>query len=163
MWKKLQFNDIRTYLAKDELDKLQTYSIDEDFTNVVETTLDMVADLFRGVWQAKGYDIDVREHYICTTYLPFILAYTRWILWNRFPNAGEYALTETRKSEYDEAVELLKNPYIGVEDPADINDPDNPNNKVKQVDSAISIPYLRMDDPYIGFSYNFQEKFNETI
>lgn len=88
-----------------------------DLSAVVNDTLDLVADAFRGAWLAKGYDIDSREHYTCTTYAPFVLAYARWTLWNRFPDAGAYALTETRKDEWKLAADLLKNPYIGVEKP----------------------------------------------
>jgi hypothetical protein len=54
---------------------------------------------------------------------------------------------------------LLKNPYIGVSKPNYSNDPvlssDINLNKIK--DAAISMPYLRFDDPYIGFSFNFQD------
>ena len=73
---------------------------------------------------AKGYDIDVRDHYTCSTYWPFILAFARWTLWNRFPSANNFALTETRKDEWELAKELLKNPYIGLDKPDYSDDPE---------------------------------------
>ena len=124
-WKQLTYDDMRLYLAKDELERLQTASVDADLSSVVNDTLDLVADTYRGAWLAKGYDIDSRDHYICTTYAPFVLAYARWTLWNRFPDAGAYALTETRKDEWQLAAGLLKNPYIGVEKPTP-EDPGHP-------------------------------------
>lgn len=141
-WKHLEYNDLRTYLAKDELDRLSSYSIDQDFTTVVNSTLDLVADAYRGAWTAKGYNIDSRDHYVCTSYVPFILAYARWTLWNRFPDAGSYALTETRKDEWTLAKDLLKNPYIGVDAPSS-DDPAQQETSRLSSDAAISIPYLR--------------------
>lgn len=34
-WQQLSYDDMRLYLAKDELEKLQNASIDEDLTDVV--------------------------------------------------------------------------------------------------------------------------------
>lgn len=143
-WKQLTYDDMRLYLAKDELERLQNASIDVDLSSVVNDTLDLVADTYRGAWLAKGYDIDSRDHYICTTYAPFVLAYARWTLWNRFPDAGAYALTETRKDEWELAAGLLKNPYIGVEKPTseDPGHPDDPTPLAK--DPSITIPWLRL-------------------
>lgn len=160
-WKRLTVEDLKLVLSQDEIDKLENMSVDME--NIINAQIDAVANLFRGAWKSKGYIVDVRDCYVAPSYVIPILNYARYQIWTRFPMTENYSLSEPRQKGYDEAVELLKNPYIGVEDPADKNDPDNPNNKVKQIDSAISIPYLRMDDPYIGFSYNFQNKFNETI
>lgn len=81
---------------------------------------------------------------MCSTYYPFVLAYARWTLWNRFPNAQGYALTETRKDEWKLAADLLKNPYIGVSkpDPEEPVGPDDPNPLAK--DPSITIPWLRL-------------------
>ena len=54
-WKRLDYDDMRLYLAKDELEKLQTASIDADLSAIVNDTLDLVAESFRGAWLAKGY------------------------------------------------------------------------------------------------------------
>lgn len=145
-WKQLNYNDMRLYLAKDELDKLQTASIDTDLSAVVNDTLDLVSDAFRGAFIAKGYAMDDREHYTPSSYWPFILAYARWTLWNRFPMAQNYALSETRKDEWKLASELLKNPYIGT-DPIDGGgggeDPEEDEMDRLAKDPAISIPWLR--------------------
>lgn len=148
-WKHLTFDDMRLYLAKDELDRLKTSNIDQDLTTVVNDTLDMVSDTFRGAWKSKGYVMDSRDHYTDSAYRPFILAYTRWVLWNRFPAAGDYALTETRKDEFEMAKELLKNPYIGTTEPKpDDPDPD-PGLSAKTSDAAISVPWMKFPgEPY---------------
>lgn len=147
-WKQLTYDDMRLYLAKDELEKLQTASIDTDLSAVVNDTLDLVAEAFRGAWIAKGYWIDDREHYTCSPYWPFILAYARWTLWNRFPSAQAYALTETRKDEWKIAAELLKNPYIGVPGPDPVDPPVDPEDELVK-DPAITIPWLRLP-PLVG-------------
>lgn len=160
-WKRLTVEDLKLVLAQDEIEKLENMSV--EIENIINTQIDAVANLFRGAWKSKGYTVDVRDYYVAPSYVIPVLNYARYQIWTRFPMTENYSLSEPREKGYNEAVELLKNPYIGVEDPADKNDPDNPNNKVKQVDSAISMPYLRFDDPYIGFSYNFQEKFGVKI
>lgn len=56
----------------------------------------------------------------------------------------DYALSEPREKQYEEAAELLKNPYIGVDpvDPVTPVDPDDPPDYVK-TDAAITLPYQR--------------------
>lgn len=146
-WTQLQYEDMRLYLAKDELEKLQNASIDEDLTDVVNQTLDLVSDAFRGAFIAKGYQVDNREHYTPSSYKPFILAYARWTLWNRFPMANNYALSETRKDEWKIAADLLKNPYIGT-DPippeGSGTEPDDPVSHLS-ADAAITVPWLRIE------------------
>ena len=143
MWQRLTYNDMRMYLAKDELDRLQNSNIDVDFTTVINDTLDMVADTFRGAWSAKGYELDVRDHYIDIAYKPFILSFARWVLWNRFPAAGDYALTETRKDEFKLAQDLLKNPYIATSMPDYSDDPQLSGLHTSSTDGAIKIPWMR--------------------
>lgn len=159
-WKQLNYNDMRLYLAKDELDKLQTASIDTDLSAVVNDTLDLVSDAFRGAFTAKGYAMDDREHYTPSSYWPFILAYARWTLWNRFPMAQNYALSDARKDEWKIAADLLKNPYIGTdavspegggEDPGD-----DPVSHLS-ADAAITIPWLRIE-PECG-KFGFPEAY----
>lgn len=148
-WKRLDYDDMRLYLAKDELERLQTASVDADLSAVVNDTLDLVSGSFRGAWLAKGYSIDSRDFYTCSSYWPFVLAYARWTLWNRFPDAGAYALTETRKDEWKLAAELLKNPYIGT-DKRDEGDPEyDPGANTLSADPAITVPWLRIE-PEIG-------------
>lgn len=154
-WRRLSYEDMRLYLAKDELDRLESVSIDADLSSVVNDTLDLVSDTFRGTWIGKGYNIDVRPHYTCSTYWPFILAYARWTLWNRFPSAQAYALTETRKDEWKLAADLLKNPYIGLETPDYSDDPELSGNTGYQLsaDPAITIPWLREVPQYGKFGF----------
>lgn len=154
-WKHLTIDDLKLVLAQDEVSKLEERSV--EITDVINKQLDIVADMFRGAWSAKGYKLDVREHYVAPEYIVPILNYARWQIWTRFPATETISLSENRKAGYDEAVKLLENPYIGTSDPYDPTDPDNPNQNSSIKDSAISMPYLRFDDPYIGFSYNFQK------
>ena len=154
-WKHLTIDDLKLVLAQDEVSKLEERSV--EITDVINKQLDIVADMFRGAWSSKGYKLDIREHYVAPEYIVPILNYARWQIWTRFPATETISLSENRKAGYDEAVKLLENPYIGTSDPYDPTDPDNPNENDKIKDSAISMPYLRFDDPYIGFSYNFQK------
>ena len=155
-WKHLTIDDLKLVLAQDEVSTLEARSV--EITDIINKQLDIVADMFRGALAAKGYKLDIREHYVAPEYVIPVLNYARWQIWTRFPATENISLAENRKAGYDEAVKLLENPYIGTSDPYDPTDPDNPNENDKIKDSAISMPYLRFDDPYIGFSYNFQEK-----
>ena len=163
MWKRLTIEDLKLVLSEDEVNKLDNRSTSVD--ERINKQLDMVANLFRGAWKAKGYTIDVREYYVAPEYITPILNYSRWQIWTTFPSTENISLSENRKLGYDEAVELLKNPYIQVSKPDYSDDVvlsgDTKLNRIN--DNAISMPYLRMDDPYFGFSYNFQEKFNAKI
>lgn len=161
MWKQLTIDDLKLVLAQSEVEKLEGYSV--EIEDIINKQIDTVADMFRGAWQAKGYKLDVRPHYVAPEYVIPILNYARWQIWTRFPSTENISLAENRKAGYDEAVELLKNPFISVSDPSDQSDPTNPNTPDAIKDGAISMPYLRFDDPYIGFSYNFQEKFGNKI
>lgn len=158
-WQRLQYADMRLYLAKDELDKLQNASIDADLSAVVNDTLDLVSDAFRGAFIAKGYQVDNREHYTPSSYKPFIMAYARWTLWNRFPMAQNYALSDARKDEWKIAADLLKNPYIGT-DPVSPEgggvQPDDPVSYLS-ADAAITIPWLRIE-PECG-KFGFPEAY----
>lgn len=144
-WTHLTYNDMRLYLAKDELDKLQSASIDESLSSVVNDTLDLVSDAYRGAFRAKGYQVDSRDHYTPSSYRPFILAYTRWTLWTRFPMAEQYALSEARKDEWKIAADLLKNPYIGTDPVDEEGGGGTPEDEEARLsaDAAISIPWLR--------------------
>ena len=154
-WKHLTIDDLKLVLAQDEVSTLEARSV--EITDIINKQLDIVADMFRGAWAAKGYKLDIREHYVAPEYVIPVLNYARWQIWTRFPATENISLAENRKAGYDEAVKLLENPYIGTSDPYDPTDPDNPNENDKIKDSAISMPYLRFDDPYFGFSYNFQK------
>lgn len=114
-WKQLSIEDIRLALSEDEITQLSTLSLDESMLNrVIQETTDNVADMFRAAWEAKGYVIDPRPHYVCGGYVEPILAVVRYSLWTRFPMAANYALGEARQKIYDEAIKLLKDPYLAT-------------------------------------------------
>ena len=115
------------------------------FETIIQNQLDAVADAFRGAWQSKGYQIDVRDHYVCPNYKIFILNYARWEIWTRFPMTEDFALSEPRKKLYEEARELLKNPYIGTTTPDYSDDPDlSGNTNLSAInDGAIKMPWQR--------------------
>lgn len=142
-WKHLTIDDLRMVLSEDEIQKLNTYSTDEDITNIINSQLDIVADAFRGAWASKGYTIDARAHYVAPEYVQFVLNYARWQIWTRFPMAEDYALSEPRKAQFDESVELLKDPYIGVSTPDYSDDPDLSSTVLSSSDAAITLPWMK--------------------
>ena len=146
MWSRLTTDDLELVLAADELDKLSSCSISEDkIGEVLQEQLDMVADSFRGSFQSKGYEMDVRDHYVPPEYRNFVLNYARYQIFTRFPMAENYALSEPRKKQYEEAQELLKNPYIGVSKPDYSTDPDLSGRTDLSAthDAEISIPWQK--------------------
>lgn len=116
-WKRLTTLDLQKLLAKDEYERLKELSVDDEFENVVQDGIDLIADQFRGAFYAKGYDVDVREHYLPPEYHYAALVLARFAVWTRFPNTPNYALDEARKKAYEDASSLLKNPYIGTSKP----------------------------------------------
>lgn len=146
-WERLTIDDLRLVLAEDEIEKLNERSLAEDKLSVViQQQLDLAADSFRGALQSKGYLLDVRDHYIAPEYKQFVLNYARYSIWTRFPMTENFALSEPRKKQYDEAVELLKNPYIGVSKPDYSDDPGlSSDTSLSNVnDGAITMPWLKM-------------------
>lgn len=149
-WERLTIDDLRLVLAEDEVEKLNQRSLDDEkFEKVVQEQLDMVSDSFRGAWQSKGYQIDVRDHYTCPNYKTFILNYARWQIWTRFPLTDDFALGEPRKKQYEEAAELLKDPYIGTTKPDYSGDPElsGRTDLSATQDSAVTLPWLKFP-PY---------------
>ena len=146
MWSQLTIDDMKLYLSQDELDSLNTYSVNVD--EVVNKELDVIADMFRGAFISKSYEIDTREHYIPSSYKHFVCVYARWSLWTRFPMSPNIALDDARKEEYKLVSELLKDAYIGVDKPEwehSSSNPENPDNSGKTQGGSIKIPFLRMD------------------
>lgn len=141
-WNRLTIDNLRLVLAEDEVEKLNEVSLDPNLSAVIQDQLDMVADAYRGAWQSKGYAIDSREHYIPSSYKNFILNYARFQIFTRFPMTPGFALDENRKKQYEEAQELLKDPYIGV-DPLDQEDPGSGEDYYDIGGGAISVPWLK--------------------
>lgn len=146
MWSQLTIDDMKLYLSQDELDSLNTYSTNVD--EVVNKELDVIADMFRGAFISKSYEIDTREHYIPSSYKHFVCVYARWSLWTRFPMSPSVALDDARKAEYELVKSLLKDAYIGVDKPSwehSSSNPDNPDNEGAKQGGSIGLPFLRFD------------------
>ena len=141
-WKRLTVKDLQKILSKDEYDRLKELSVDVDFENVVQDGIDLIADQFRGAFIAKGYDVDVREHYLPPEYHYAALVLSRFAVWTRFPSTPDYALDEARKKAYEDASSLLKNPYIGTSKPDYSDDPEIKPDDMKN-DGSIAMPFLK--------------------
>ena len=156
-WKQLTIDDLRLVLAEDEVDKLNEVSLDPSLSTVIQDQLDMVSDAYRGSWLSKGYTIDVRDHYIAPEYRNAVLNYARFQIFTRFPMTPSFALDENRKKQYEEATELLKNPYIGVSKPDYSDDPDLSSMTQHDHDPAISMPWLKF--PTMPFDTGFYKPY----
>ena len=74
-WIKLTTDDLKMVLAQDEIDKLSTMSLSpEKIDLIIQQTLDDVANTFRGSWNSKGYEIDIRDCYIDKAYKVYVLS-----------------------------------------------------------------------------------------
>ena len=156
-WNRLTIDDMKLYLSQDELDSLNTYSVNVD--EVVNKELDVIADMFRGAFISKSYEIDTREHYIPSSYKHFVCVYARWSLWTRFPMSPSVALDDARKAEYELVKDLLKDAYIGVDKPDWEYSSNNPENTGKIQGGSIKLPFLRFDQSLYdwgmsNFGYN---------
>lgn len=96
MWKKLDIDDLKMLLAQDEIDKLNELSLDSEISAVIDDTIEMVSDVWRGALGAKGYTLDVREHFIPPSYKYWVLVHARHACWSRFPNSNVIAMDEVR-------------------------------------------------------------------
>lgn len=153
MWKKLTTDDLKMILSEDEVMTLNTTSVDEQLTDIVQNAIDLVSDMFRGAFMAKGYAIDTRDGYIPSGYVLPVLQYARYVAWTRFPNSPVIALDEARKEDVKRLQELLKNPYIGVEKPDWEHSSENPEAEGgSQHTGSISMPFLRFDEQYRWFN-----------
>ena len=149
-WNPITYADLIQSLSQDEIERLDTLSLSADVENICQQQLNSCADAFRYAWQSKGYNIDEREHYIPNGYKVFILNYARPYIWTRFPNCKDIAMDEIRMKLYEEAKELLKDPYIGVPEP---DYGDDPSKSSKQDDVALTIPQQRIISQYAQFGF----------
>ena len=143
MWSQLNIDDMKLYLSQDELDALNSYSV--DIENVINKQLDAIADMFRGAFVSKSYEIDTRDHYIPSSYKHFVCTYARYVIWQRFPMSPNVALDDARKAEYELVKDLLKDAYIGVDKPDWEYSSNNPDNTGKIQGGSIKLPFLRFD------------------
>lgn len=72
-----------------------------------------------------------------------MLNYARWQIWTTFPMTEDYALSDPRKYMYEEAKELLKNPYMATTKPDYSDDPELSGTVSADFDSAIALPWMR--------------------
>lgn len=147
MWKALDISDLRLILSEDETRQLNTYSVDESITAVINDTINMVSDAWRGALSAKGYTLDSREHYTPGSYAYYILVHCRWAVWTRFPNSKTIALDDARKQEYEKALELLKDPILDV-DPVTPEGQAGDENATGTGAGSIRVPWNRIPQWY---------------
>ena len=153
-WKQLNIEDMKLYLSQDELDVLN--NISTDISDIVNKQLDVIADMFRGAFISKGYEIDTREHYIPSSYQHWVCTYARYVIWQRFPMSPSVGLDEARKQEWNLACDMLKNPRIGVESPEWQYSSENPDNGKVQAGS-IGLPFMRIDQEMFD-SWGFDDR-----
>ena len=104
----------------------------------------------------------MRDHYIDNGYLIPMLNYARWQIWTTFPMTEDYALSDPRKFMYEEAKELLKNPYMATTKPDYADYPELSSLAVSSdVDSAISMPWLKF--PTMPFDTGFYKPYTIAI
>ena len=158
-WKRLTPEDMRLVLAESEMEKLELFNKASELYDIVQKQLDLTAAKLRGAFIAKGYTMDVRDYYLPPAYWHCALVLARYTSWSRFPNSPDYALDEARQKEYEDAKELIKNPYLGVE-PVDYSDvtPDDPDYpKIVELSATtgnlIRVPWLRV--PPETWEYGF--------
>lgn len=154
-WKKLEMNDLRLVLSEDEMDKLNELSLDESITAVIDDTIELVSNVWRGALKAKGMEIDPRDGYTPSTYWYWVLCHARYACWSRFPNSSVIAIDDVRKEEMKRAMDLLKEPYLDV-DAVEWTLPDgspNPDLSAYQpsLGSQLTTPWLRFptEEPVI--------------
>lgn len=155
MWSPLSFDSLKIVLAKKEIDRL-TELQDED-RQIIEDTLDIVADTFRGALSSKGFKISTLEHSIPSSYRLPALIIARRQVWTRFPNSQEYALDDIRQKEVEWAENVLKNVPYDIDNIPWKDDPENPENpeyKTEDLQGSIQVPYLRFSPYPYGNEFN---------
>lgn len=158
MWNALQFDDLKLVLEKEELEKLTALQPDDQ--EIIENTLDIVADTFRGSLKAKGFKLSTATHSIPSAYKLPALILSRRQIWTRFPNSQSIALDEIRQKEIEWAEKVLANCNFDIDTipwDDDPENPDNPDYEANNLQGSIKVPYLR----YPQFPYG--NEFNETI
>lgn len=151
-WKKLDIDDLRLILAEDEVERLNTLSLKEDLTGVLNDTIELVAQTWRGAMRGKGLEIDPREGYIPSAYAYWILVHARYACWSRFPNSGVIAIDDVRKKEYEQALEILRSPFLNTDEvewylPSGEPNPDL-SAYTKKSPSSLTTPWLQFPDQY---------------
>ena len=120
-------------------------SIEESIDDIIQQQIDCVADSYRAAFSSKGYAMDVRPHYLPNAYRIYALCIARYYICTRFPNSLNIFLDEPRKDLYTQAMELLKDPYIGVPEPDYSDDPElsGRTDLTSISDASLTLPYQR--------------------
>ena len=120
-------------------------SIEESIDDIIQQQIDCVADSYRAAFSSKGYAMDVRPHYLPNAYRLYALCIARYYICTRFPNSLNIFLDEPRKDLYTQAMELLKDPYIGVPEPDYSDDPElsGRTDLTSISDASLTLPYQR--------------------
>ena len=120
-------------------------SIEESIDDIIQQQIDSVADSYRAAFSSKGYAMDVRPHYLPNAYRIYALCIARYYICTRFPNSLNIFLDEPRKELYTQAMELLKDPYIGVPEPDYSDDPElsGRTDLTSISDASLTLPYQR--------------------
>ena len=120
-------------------------SIEESINDIIQQQIDCVADSYRAAFSSKGYAMDVRPHYLPNAYRIYALCIARYYICTRFPNSLNIFLDEPRKDLYTQAMELLKDPYIGVPEPDYSDDPElsGRTDLTSISDASLTLPYQR--------------------
>lgn len=118
-----------------------------------------MADTFRAAFSAKGWPVDIREHYLPSSYFMYSLALARYYIWTRFPNSKEIALDEPRQKLFDAALEMLKSPTLPTFDPDYSDDPElsGDTSLTAYDDAALTLPWQRiLPQPFAcGFAHPY--------
>lgn len=73
----------------------------------------------------------------------------------------DYALSEPREKQYEEAAALLKDPYIAAGKPDYSSDPDLSSLNVTKPDAAISMPWMKF--PTMPFDNGFWQVYANEL
>ena len=120
-------------------------SIEESIDDIIQQQIDCVVDSYRAAFSSKGYAMDIRPHYLPNAYRLYALCIARYYICTRFPNSLNIFLDEPRKELYTQAMELLKDPYIGVPEPDYSDDPElsGRTDLTSISDASLTLPYQR--------------------
>ena len=120
-------------------------SIEESIDDIIQQQIDCVADSYRAAFSSKGYAMDIRPHYLPNAYRLYALCIARYYICTRCPNSLNIFLDEPRKDLYTQAMELLKDPYIGVPEPDYSDDPElsGRTDLTSISDASLTLPYQR--------------------
>lgn len=59
-WTHISPNDLRICLSEDEFQKLSTLSLEPSSRQIIQDTIDLLSETWRGALKGKGYEIDPR-------------------------------------------------------------------------------------------------------